>query len=107
MTSEDKDKLDGIATDVSSLCKFYSANDIELCVYGRINFMSPFDTELNLDSILHKDGIIIFAHLSDSSNITCSEGFFHNGDYIDNSKKVEPGLFLITLDGGIVTVFSL
>ena len=30
--------------DVSSLCKFNSANDIERCVYGRINFMNPFDT---------------------------------------------------------------
>lgn len=93
--------------DVSSLCKFNSANDIEYCVYGRINFMAPFSEELNLDSILHKDGIIIFAYLSTGGNITCSEGFMYNGDYIDNNKKVEPGLFLITLDGGIVTVLSL
>lgn len=93
--------------DVSSLCKFNSANDIERCVYGRINFMIPFDEELNLDSILHKDGIIIFAYLSTGGNITCSEGFMYNSDYIDNNKKVEPGLFLITLDGGIVVVLSL
>ena len=93
--------------DVSSLCKFNSANAIERCVYGRINFMTPFNEELNLDSILHKDGIIIFAHLLDVCNITCSEGFMYNNDYIDNNKKVEPGLFLITLDGGIVVVLSL
>lgn len=92
--------------DVSSLCKFNSANDIERCVYGRINFMT-LDEELNLDSILHKDGIIIFAQLLTDGNITCSKGFMYNGDYIDNNKKVEPGLFLITLDCGIVTVLSL
>lgn len=94
--------------DVSSLCKFNSSNAIERCVYGRINFMRPIATELNLDSILHKDGIIIFADLSDDAcNITCSEGFIHNGDYIDNNKKVEPGRFLITVDGGVAVVLSL
>lgn len=93
--------------DVSSLCKFESSNDITRCVYGRINFMTPFDEELNLDSILHKDGIIIFADLIDGCNITCSKGFMYNNNFIDNNKKVEPGLFLITLDAGMVMVFSL
>ena len=92
--------------DVSSLCKFYSANDIELCVYGRINFMTPLG-DVNLDSILHKEGIIIFANLTSASNITCSEGFMYNNDYIDNSKRVEPGMFLITISADIAVVSSL
>lgn len=93
--------------DVSSLCKFNSANALERCVYGRINLMSPIAEELNLDSILHKDGIIIFANPSTVTNITCSEGFIYNGDYIDNNKKVEPGLFIITIDAGVPLVLSL
>lgn len=93
--------------DVSSLCKFNSANALERCVYGRINLMSPIADELNLDSILHKDGIIIFANLSTVSNITCSEGFIYNANYIDNNKKVEPGLFIITIDAGVPLVLSL
>jgi len=93
--------------DVSSLCKFNSANDLKRCVYGRINFMSPIAEELNLDIISHKGGIIIFATLSTVSNITCSEGFVYNGNYIDNNKKVEPGVFLITIDGDIPVVLSL
>lgn len=93
--------------DVSSLCKFNLSNAIERCVYGRINLMTPIAEELNLDSILHKDGIIIFAHPSTASNITCSEGFIYNHDYIDNNKRVEPGLFLITIDGGVPVVISL
>lgn len=92
--------------DVSSLCKFNSANDIKLCVYGRINLMKPIG-DVNLDSILGKDGIIIFASLTDSCNITCSEGFVYNSDYIDNNKRVEPGTFLITIDGGVPLVLSL
>ena len=92
--------------DVSSLCKFNSANAIELCVYGRINLMTPIG-DVNLDSILGKDGIIIFASLTDSCNITCSEGFVYNSDYIDNNKRVEPGTFLITIDGGVPAVLSL
>ena len=94
-------------SDVSSLCKFNSANAIERCVYGRINLMTPIAEELNLDSISGKDGIIIFASLTDSCNITCSEGFVYNSDYIDNNKRVEPGTFLITIDGGIPVVLSL
>ena len=93
--------------DVSSLCKFNSANDIERCVYGRINLMTPISDELNLDRILGKDGIIIFANLTDGCNITCSQGFVYNSDYIDNNKRVEPGTFLITIDGGIPVVLSL
>ena len=93
--------------DVSSLCKFNSANAIERCVYGRINLMTPIARELNLDSISGKDGIIIFARLTDGCNITCSEGFVYNDDYIDNNKRVEPGMFLITIDGGIPLVLSL
>lgn len=92
--------------DVSSLCKFNSANAIERCVYGRINFMTPLG-DVNLDNISHKDGIIIFANLTSASNITCSEGFVYNGDYIDNNKRVEPGRFLITVDGGVPVVLSL
>ena len=92
--------------DVSSLCKFNSANNINLCVYGRINLMKPIG-DVNLDSILGKDGIIIFARLTDSCNITCSEGFVYNSDYIDNNKRVEPGTFLITIDGGVPAVLSL
>lgn len=93
--------------DVSSLCKFNSANAIERCVYGRINFMTPIAEELNLDSILNEEGIIIFAHPSTASNITCSEGFIYNHDYIDNNKRVEPGLFLIMIDAGIPVVLPL
>lgn len=93
--------------DVSSLCKFNSVNAIERCVYGRINFMTPIAEELNLDSILNKEGIIIFAHPSTASNITCSEGFIYNQDYIDNNKRVEPGLFLIMIDAGIPVVLPL
>lgn len=92
--------------DVSSLCKFNSANDIELCVYGRINFMTPIG-DVNLDSISHKEGIIIFANITGACNITCSEGFVYNDDYIDNNKRVEPGRFLITVDGNIAIVLSL
>lgn len=93
--------------DVSSLCKFNSANDIERCVCGRINFMTPFDEEINLDSILHKNGIIIFAHFFDARNITCSQTFLYNNDFVDNNKKVEPGLFLIMTNSGLAEVFSL
>lgn len=92
--------------DVSSLCKLYTANNIERCVYGRINFMTPLG-DVNLDSILHKEGIIIFANLTSASNITCSEGFVYNNDYIDNSKRVEPGMFLITISANIAVVSSL
>ena len=92
--------------DVSSVCKFYSANDIDLCVYGRINFMTPIG-DVNLDSISHKEGIIIFANLTSASNITCSEGFIYNNDHIDNSKRVEPGMFLITISADIAVVSSL
>lgn len=92
--------------DVSSLCKFNTTNAIERCVYGRINFMSPIAEELNLDSILNKEGIIIFAYPSTASNITCSEGFVYNHDYIDNNKRVEPGLFLITISAGVPVVLS-
>jgi hypothetical protein len=92
--------------DVSSLCKFNSANAIELCVYGRINLMTPIG-DVNLDSISGKDGIIIFANLTNSCNITCSEGFVYNNDYIDNNKRVEPGTFLITIDRGVPLVLSL
>lgn len=92
--------------DVSSLCKFNSANAIERCVYGRINFMTPLG-DVNLDNISHKEGIIIFANITDACNITCSEGFVYNGDYIDDNKRVEPGRFLITVDGDIAVVLSL
>lgn len=95
-----------LTSDISNLCKFNSANAIERCVYGRINLMTPIG-DVNLDSISGKDGIIIFAQLTDSCNITCSEGFIYNSDYIDNNKRVEPGMFLITLDGGIPAVLSL
>ena len=94
--------------DVSSLCKFNIANAIERCVYGRINFLSsPISDKLNLDSISRKEGIIIFADLTSACNITCSEGFIYNGDYIDNDKRVEPGRFLITIEGNIAVVLSL
>lgn len=92
--------------DVSSLCKFNSANNIDRCVYGRINFMTPIG-DVNLDSISHKGGIIIFADITYACNITCSEGFVYNGDYIDNNKRVEPGRFLITVDCDIAVVLSL
>lgn len=103
MTAADKKKLDGIDANIG---KFNSANDIDLCVYGRINFMTPID-DVNLDSISHKEGIIIFANLTSASNITCSEGFMYNNDYIDNSKRVEPGMFLITINADIAVVSSL
>lgn len=103
MSSQDKNKLDGIDANIG---KFNSANDIELCVYGRINFMTPLG-DVNLDSILHKEGIIIFANLTIASNITCSEGFLYNNDYIDNSKRVEPGMFLITISADVAVVHSL
>lgn len=92
--------------DVSSLCKFNSANSIEDCVYGRINFMCPFDTEINLDSIRNKEGIIIFAYLQDQSNITCSNGFLYNEDSVDQ-KVVGAGTFLITCSAGVLVVLSL
>lgn len=92
--------------DVSSLCKFNSANSIEDCVYGRINFMYPFNTEINLDSIRNKEGIIIFAYLQDQSNITCSNGFLYNKDSVDQ-KVVGAGTFLITCSAGVLVVLSL
>ena len=92
--------------DVSSLCKFNSANFIEDCVYGRINFIYPWDTRINLDSIRNKEGIIIFAYLQDQSNITCSDGFLYNEDSVDQ-KVVGAGTFLITCSAGIVVVLSL
>lgn len=103
MSCYDKKKLDGIDANIG---KFNSANAIERCVYGRINFMTPLG-DVNLDNISHKDGIIIFANLTSASNITCSEGFVYNDDYIDNNKRVEPGRFLITVDGGVPVVLSL
>lgn len=117
MSAGDKAKLDSIAAitdtklksiihDVSSLCKFNSANSIENCVYGRINFMHPFDTEINLDSIRNKEGIIIFAYLQDQSNITCSNGFLYNEDSVDQ-KVVGAGTFLITCYAGVLVVLSL
>lgn len=92
--------------DVSSLCKFNSAAWIEDCVYGRINFLNSCDTEINLDSIRNKEGIIIFAYLQDQSNITCSNGFFYNEDDV-NQKVVGAGTFLITCSGGIMIVLPL
>ena len=68
--------------------------------------MTPIG-DVNLDSISHKEGIIIFANITIASNITCSEGFIYNNDYIDNNKRVEPGTFLITVNGNIVVVLSL
>ena len=95
-----------LTSDISNLCKFNSANDIDLCVYGRINFMTPIG-DVNLDSISHKEGIIIFANITIARNITCSEGFMYNNDYIDNNKRVEPGMFLITINADIAVVLSL
>ena len=100
MTAADKKKLDGIDANIG---KFNSVNSIEDCVCGRINFINPWDTEINLDSILHKEDIIIFAYLQDQSNITCSESFIYNGDPVDQ-KVVAAGTFLITCSSDVISV---
>lgn len=101
------DNNNAYVPNVSSLCKFNIVYLIKDCVSNRLNLLIPDGRKVNLDDIMDEEGIVIFAILTDPSDVTCSVGFVYNNEEDIYNQKTLSGPFLITAGGGIVNVYSL
>ena len=106
MTSEDKDKLDGIASD---LCKINLMYDISKCKEGSVNiFVNNSSKDFSVDSIKDKYDMVVFAYVTRNCNITANVNtiLYNNVPNFTGKVSVTPGMFLIIPNQNSINIFS-
>lgn len=99
-----------LKSDVSDLLKANITYDISKCKKGSINvFVNDSSKDLSLDSIKDKEGMIVFAYVVASCNITANINMilYNNVPNFTGKVGVTPGMYLIIPSVNNINIFSL
>lgn len=97
------------APDVSNLCKINLTYDISKCKEGSINiFVNNSSKDFSVDSIKDKEGMVVFAYVVESCNITTNVNMilYNNVPNFTGKVSVTPGMFLIIPNVNNISIFS-